>query len=79
MLIIVWLCFLYKIVPETVRRAQVIHNDRIYNATLDIYKSKTRIEAKNRLYWDMSKIEEVKQCLNARFPDNNENKNPPSI
>ena len=78
-LIIVWLCFLFKIFPETFKRARVIHNDRIYNATLDIYKSKTRIEAKNRLYWDMSKIEKVKQCLNLRFPDNEENKNPTSI
>ncbi len=78
-LIIVWLCFLFKLFPETFKRARVIHNDRIYNATLDIYKSKTRIEAKNRLYWDMSKIEKVKQCLNLRFPDNEENKNPTSI
>ena len=78
-LIIVWLCFLYKIFPETVGQARVIHNDRIYNARLDIYKSKTRIEAENRLYWDMSKIEKVKQCLNLRFPDNEENKNPLGI
>lgn len=78
-LIIVWLCFLYKIFPETVGQARVIRNTRIYNARLDIYKSKTRIEAENRLYWDMSKIEKVKQCLNLRFPDNEENKNPLGI
>ena len=78
-LIIVWLCFLFQIFPETFKRARVIHNDRIYNARLDIYKSKTKIEAKNRLYWDMSKIKEVKECLNSRFPDDNENKNPLGI
>lgn len=77
-LIIVWLCFLFKIFPETFKRARYIHDDRIYNAKLDINKSKTRTDAKNRLYWDMSKIDKVKQCLNLRFPDdeqNDENKN----
>ena len=76
---IVWFCFLHKILPETFKRACDIHNDRIYNARLDIYKSSTKDEAKNTLYWDMSKIDKVKQCLNLIFLDNNANKNPRDI
>ena len=68
---IVCLCFVY-ILLETVKRAQVIHNNRIYNARLDIYKSKTKDEAKGKLSWDMLKTDEVKKC-------NEENQNPPII
>ena len=60
-------------------RIRSIIDDRIYNAQLDIYKSSTKDEAKNTLYWDMSKIDKVKQCLNLKFPDNNANKNPRDI
>ena len=70
---------MFATVSKGTERIMSIRNDRIYNAQLDIYKSSTKDEAKNKLYWDMSKIDEVKQCLNARFPDvekkNNEENN----
>ena len=70
---------MFAIALKGTERIVSIIDDRIYNAKLDIYKSGTKIDAENKLYWDMSKIDEVKQCLNARFPDvekkNNEENN----
>ena len=79
-----YICFLvfipmFAIALKGTERIISIINDRIYNARLDIYKSSTKDEAKNQLYWDMSKIDKVKQCLNLKFPDNNANKNPRDI
>ncbi len=65
----------YKAFEKAIDYVKGIINDRIYNARLDIYKSQTRIEAEQKLSFGARYFDAVKQCLNARFPDNKEKNN----